>query len=548
MKPSSRSIKSSKPIQSGVSRFVHSVKFRLSLWYLAVLALALLIFGITIYSIEERTLSAAVDTEMSALAEQASKVVYSQNGQFKLPQELVATLQQFAGLRIPEQLVGKWQDIPGIKSILSGRYVILLIDRQGQLTQQFGAVSTADLTRLKTLAGEAQSKTEPTTTTLELEGKPGLTSGAKNNNYRILVYPVKDEATGQISGRLVLGLGWEEAATLQNLLWTLVLAGLATLVLTAGGGYWLASRAIKPVSKINRIARSISETDLSRRINLKSRDELGELAATFDGMLNRLENAFERQRQFTTDASHELRTPLTIVNLEVSRLIGGRPRQIEEYERAISIIQIENEYMTRLVNDLLTIARFDSGQVAFNPQNLDLSDLALEVVERLAPLARQNGLELATGELPEVELSADRFYLTRLLSNLVENAIKHSASIGHKVEVSTGVGEVADGPKSGWAWVEISDDGPGIAPEHLPHLFDRFYQVDHTRQATDSAGQIESSGRGSGLGLSIVQWVAQLHQGRVQVESEPGRGATFKVWLPSAKTNPQVPDSNYRHF
>jgi signal transduction histidine kinase len=169
---------------------------------------------------------------------------------------------------------------------------------------------------------------------------------------------------------------------------------------------------MRPVRTITHIAREISESDLNRRLNLKSRDELGELAATFDQMLDRLQMAFDRQRQFTADASHELRTPLTIVNLEVNRALA-RPYTPRDYERALSIIGAENDYMSRLVNDLLILARADAGQPMLKQEELDWGDLTWEVVERLSPLARRRGLELVTDDLPELTLCGDRLYLTR---------------------------------------------------------------------------------------------------------------------------------------
>ncbi len=162
--------------------------------------------------------------------------------------------------------------------------------------------------------------------------------------------------------------GWSSWAVLpihtdleSRLLFTLAAGSLVTLIIALLGGYWLADRAMRPVHTITQAARTIGETDLSRRLNMKSKDELGELANTFDGMLGRLQAAFERQRQFVADASHELRTPLTIVNLETSRTLAS-PRKPEEYRHALAIIHSENDFMTALVNDLLTLARMDAGQ------------------------------------------------------------------------------------------------------------------------------------------------------------------------------------------
>jgi signal transduction histidine kinase len=299
------------------------------------------------------------------------------------------------------------------------------------------------------------------------------------------------------------------------------------LVIALLGGYWLSDRAMRPVHTITQAARSISETDLSRRLNMKSKDELGELADTFDGMLGRLQAAFERQRQFVADASHELRTPLTIVNLETSRALAF-PRKAEEYRQSLSIIQCENDFMTSLVNDLLTLARMDAGQDRMENLPVDLSDVALETLERLAPLAARNGVRLEAGELPEARILGDRQYLVQMVSNLVDNAIKYSAGEDKKVSIETGTsGETS--------WVRVSDNGPGIAPEHLPHLFDRFYRIDksRTREAGNSSGS--NYPVGSGLGLSIVQWIVQSHGGEIKIESLLGAGTTIEARFKAVK-------------
>jgi two-component system OmpR family sensor kinase len=254
---------------------------------------------------------------------------------------------------------------------------------------------------------------------------------------------------------------------------------------------------------------------------MKSKDELGELANTFDGMLGRLQAAFERQRQFVADASHELRTPLTIVNLETSRTLAS-PHKTEDYRNALAIIHSENDFMTSLVNDLLTLARMDAGQAVMENLPVDLSDVVLETMERLTPLAARNGVRLEAGDLPEVRILGDRQHLIQMVSNLVDNGIKYTSGDGKKVSIETGTtGEIA--------WVRVSDNGPGIATEHLDHLFDRFYRIDQARTRRDDQATDPKSPAGSGLGLSIVQWIVKSHGGEIKVESQVGTGTAFEV-------------------
>jgi signal transduction histidine kinase len=191
--------------------------------------------------------------------------------------------------------------------------------------------------------------------------------------------------------------------------------------------------------------------------------------------------------------------------------------------------------MIQMVTNLLTLARMDAGQVVLNKQELDLSDVTLEVVERLAPLAVNEQVRLSVGDLPELSVLGDRQYLAQMLSNLVENAIKYSRGEAPRVQIEAGSRDTARGTQ---AWVRVADNGPGIPPEDLPHLFDRFYQVDKSR-TRDNSNDAARSGlalTGVGLGLSIAQWIAQAHGGEIIVQSEPGKGSIFEVSLPLVTT------------
>jgi signal transduction histidine kinase len=347
------------------------------------------------------------------------------------------------------------------------------------------------------------------------------------NNQYLFINPALMK-NGLLTGYLLLGVPLDANNQLERLLLSLVLGNLLTITIALVGGFWLADRAMRPVHTITQAARQIGETDLHQRLNLPGIDELSELANTFDAMLNRLQAAFERQRQFTADASHELRTPLTIIDLETSRMLSAR-RSADEYESALRTVQSENQFMIRLVNNLLALARMDAGQVSLKFEPLDLGDLALEVVERLEPLAAARGVKLAAAELPEIIIQGDRSTLIQLLTNLVENAIKYSATVAAPtVLVSAGSAE-ADGRLM--ALLRVSDNGPGIAPEHLAHLFDRFYQADAAR-SRPIEGENGQASSGTGLGLAIAQWVAQAHHGEIRVESAVGQGSQFTLWLP----------------
>jgi len=468
-----------------MSTFFHSIRFRLLLWFTAILVLVLIIFSAFIYFNQARDLEddalARLERRLVRLQGSVRISLHEQNGQLVLPED-----------------------------ILEDTDALALIDSNGQVLASYGTFPTDNVAQIASQATQNHSEYD--------EAFESSATWVDNNSaYAYAVTPIFGES-GKIS-LLVLGGPLDPEGRMQGLLTSLLLGSLLTLVIATSGGFWLADRAMRPVQTITHTARSIGETDLSRRINLNTSDELGELANTFDAMLSRLQAAFERQRQFVADASHELRTPLTIVNLETSRALEAR-RSPQEYERALRVIHSENDFMSHLVNDLLTLARMDNEQVKLEKIPLDLSDVAVDAIDRLTPLAARNKVKLETGDLPETRILGDYQTLLQMVSNLIENGIKYSDGGDRRVCIETGVTENR-------AWVRVSDNGPGIAPEHLPHLFDRFYRVDKARARVSDNDSDSPSG--SGLGLSIIQWIAQAHGGEVQVESTPGNGSSFEV-------------------
>ena len=489
-----------------IAAFCRSIRFRLMLWSVLVLAVVLALFCGFVYTRQ------AQDLRTSAL------------------NRLALRSDQCLALFRAEPMTSAVQDLLPLAdrtasgtAILQEDEVLAVIGRQGQVIQDLGPLAPADVAGLA--ASGRTLSTGSGFRSVQLDRAFSGDDGARRD-YLFVVTPVAVHES--VTGWLLLGRPLDAEGQLPRLLVTLLLASLGTLLVAAGGGYWLAGRAMRPVQTITRAARDISETDLSRRLNLHTGDELGELAGTFDQMLARLQAAFDRQRRFTADASHELRTPLTIVGLEVTRALQAR-RSLQEYERVLRVIQSESAFMTRLVNQLLTLARLEAGQAALKQDEVDLSDVALEVVERLAPVAAGRQVELVAGDLPELKVHGDRQHLLQMVTNLVENAVKYAQGEAPRVQVSTG-------RQGGQAWVRVEDNGPGIASEHLPHLFERFCRVDKARSRghdADGDGDGDGESTGSGLGLAIVQWIAQAHGGHVIVRSQAGQGSTFQVNLPA---------------
>lgn len=283
------------------------------------------------------------------------------------------------------------------------------------------------------------------------------------------------------------------------------------------GGYLLAGRALAPIGRMAARAESISADRLNERLPVENPDdELGQLAAVINRTFARLERSFELLRQFTADASHELRTPLTALR-SVGEVGLREPRTADQYREIVGSMLEETDRLRHLVDGLLTVSRADVGHVKLERETLDLADLAREVTTYLGVLAEDKGQQLlVAGEAP-VSVVADRAVLRQALVNLVDNAIKYSpANAPIRIHVST---------RDAHGVIAVCDQGRGISAEHRDKVFDRFYRVDKARWR--AAG-------GAGLGLSIARWAVEIHGGRIELESEEGRGCQFRIVLPLA--------------
>ncbi|HEU5230323.1 MAG TPA: HAMP domain-containing sensor histidine kinase, partial [Ktedonobacteraceae bacterium] len=482
-----------------LASFFASVRVRLTLWYLMTIMLILLTIGGSLYGLQAHINAGAIDSQVE------TQLYHDIQPTTNIYRQALLNKQALASQRIT----------------LSTNEVMLLLRSDGSILDTRGPLTTNAIQLMQAQTGSGQTIVN---LTLPLN-RPrthgwGWWAATSTNNYRILVVPILQQDTR--IAILMIGLPRENLFPMANF-W--LGHGFIILLISLIGGYWLASKAMRPVRMITRMANEINATDLRRRLHLKRKDEFGELAATFDQMLARLEAAFKRQTQFTADASHELRTPLTIIDLEINRALT-QAQTPEEYRQVLTHIQTENEQMATIVNDLLLLARADTGQITLHPATVDLSDIALSCVERLLPLARQSEITLSTGELPELLISGDSHYLNRMLMNLVENGIKYTSGSGKRVHVELTC------EQERWGIIRVQDDGPGIADEDLPSLFERFYRVDRARTRKQKGQELPG---GSGLGLAIAQWIAQAHGGEIRVASKIGAGSTFEIRLPLLK-------------
>jgi len=307
----------------------------------------------------------------------------------------------------------------------------------------------------------------------------------------------------------------ELQSTLQRL--ALLLTGLSLLVVLLGGllAHWLAGRALRPVRIIAGLARSLSEQDLHRRVAVNAPDdELGELVATFNGMLARLEASFESLRRFTADAAHELRAPLTLMRTELEVSLE-KARTDAEYVRALRTVQAEVEHLARMADQLLLLARADAGALGPASETIDVADFVHELAARWQKTASQRDVTLEVIAPESGTLVADAALSRRILDNLVDNAIRHTPE-------SSRVLIRAARATDGWVF-EVADQGPGVPLEHRARLFTRFARADEARSP--------GSG-GAGLGLALSAAIARAQGGDLSLVDGPGWGAVFRLRLP----------------
>jgi heavy metal sensor kinase len=448
---------------------LNTLRVRFALWTAGLLFLAFVLFGAYVYGSMARGLFAALDNSLTLNASQIAAALNIDNGQLILPDSLVESPEN-AGVR--------------------GRgFTVRVLTPQGKVLQQFGPYPELPLP-----PGESfVTYTEPLSET----------------PLRVYTQPVYDNQQMVAIVQVAQSLA-DVQESLRTLLFTLLVSSPILTLLAGVGGYLLAARALAPIDEMTATARKISAEDLSARLEVVNReDEVGRLAQTFNEMLARLEDSFRRERQFTNDASHELRTPLTAMQA-ILGMIREKHRTPAEYEQAIDDLSEETDRLRALVENLLRLARGEKQPYHFEP--VDLSLLLQDVADSLRPLAEAKGLALRCDLPADLTVWGDSDELIRLFVNLLDNAIKYTEH-----------GEVTlcAGQREKRVEVTIADTGPGIAPEHLPHIFDRFYRVEESRTL-----------RGAGLGLAIAKEIVNAHGGKIEVQSKIGKGSVFTVSLP----------------
>jgi len=454
-----------------------SLRSRLTLLYASIVGGILLLFGIAVYKSVSFTLFHELDDTLRLRAETVlNNIFIDNNGEPNI------TLSQ---LDLPEDVyVQVWgRDNSLISSTQNIRILNSPLDSAGM------------------------HRTTPVFQDVNRDG----------SRLRVLTVPFV--AGKRLEGIIQVGTRMDVINATQQTLLEVLLIGTAIAIVAAGLAAWLSShQALHPLDNVTKTALQItSADDLSRRIPYtgSSKDEVGQLVTAFNQTLSRLENLFSTQRRFLADVGHELRTPLTVIKGNV-----GLMRKIKDFDEE-SLVTIEDEVdrLTRMVGDLLLLAQAESGKIPLAHEVVELDTLLLEVLNQMQVLARDR-VKLSLGDIDQVLVCGDRDRLKQVAVNLIGNAINYTPRGG---EIVVGLGKVTDR-----AQFTVTDNGPGISAEDLPHIFERFYRSEKSRTR-------QKDGKGFGLGLSIAYWIVRNHGGRIEVNSTEGKGTTFCVWLPLAQ-------------
>lgn len=464
---------------------LNSIQTRLTAWYVALLGIVLVLFSVFLDYFLSRRLYESVDNSLKV-----SATVVARSATMKLNQPPLPGMERFF-----EQFLGYGN--------LNKFYRIY--DGSGNVGSRSKHVDASKFPLTQAAYADAL-KGQTTYETFNIDGVHPI---------RVITLPV---LRGEDLVNLVqVGTSLESVReTLKNLKIFLLTAVPLVLLVAALFGRFMARRALKPVSKINQAAREVGGgADLSKRIPVPDvRDEIGQLAVTFNDMMDRLESSFSQIRQFSSDASHELRTPLTVLQGQ-NELILNKDRDAKEYQEVISSNLEEINYMSKVLEDLFVLSRSDENQVQLECKPMNLREVIDEVFNHAEALADEKNIEIAIAFLEPVEINGDPVRLRQMIWNILHNAIKYTQP-GGQIKIS-----LEDREDS--AFLIVQDTGLGIPEADLPNIFDRFFRVDKARSRQEG---------GSGLGLSICKHIVEAHKGRIEVESKIGAGAKFKIRLP----------------
>lgn len=476
-----------------------SVRVRLTLWYGLVLAVALVFLAVLTYLLYRHNISRRADSDLAQLTEAFVTT-------FDAELADGTAVKDAARESIAEH---RFRGTFFVLMDGSGKVVDSSLDppvTNGSSLREMPAKEILSSEEFRSLVADAKPELDRTRSLHGGFRGLGLLLSAKGRSYTLVaLQSLKPQK--------------EMMEDIRNtFLWAIPVA----LALASLGGYFLAKKSLAPITMMATQASGMGAANLHHRLPVANeRDELGQLALTFNQLLERLEISFEQQRRFMADASHELRTPVAILRGEAEVTLSQPARSTEEYRETLAILHRESERLSRIIEDLFTLARADAGQYPIEFRDFYLDELAAEALVRARSLALSKNISLVSAIEPDLPICAHETLLGRMLLNLLDNAIKYSPA-GSKVTLDCH----QDGDQY---QVNVSDDGPGIPAELQPRLFERFFRGDRARSRSD--GEIG----GAGLGLSIARWIAEAHHGNLVLTKSDSSGSVFTATLPGPK-------------
>jgi two-component system OmpR family sensor kinase len=461
-----------------------SIRSKLTAWYVLLLGIILVLFSILLFFFLSKRLNESVDSSLTLSA------------------RIVARSTQISNSRTP---------FPGL-DLFFDQFMGFGRDKSYKIYDGSGNIGSLS----KNFDG-SQFPLSEIAYSAALKGGTSYETFIISDNHPIRVITMPVIRNGKLANLVQVGTSKKVVVdTLKNLaiiLWTAVPS---VLLLTALIGRFIARRALKPVAKITQTAKDIgSGANLSQRIPVPEvKDEIGELALTFNSMMDRLESSFSQMRQFSSDASHELRTPLTVLKGQ-SELTLGKERKPKEYQEVISSNLEEIQYMSKVLEDLFMLSKSDENQIALDYESVDLKLLIEEICRHAQIIASEKNIKIITAYIEKIQVYGDPVRLRQMIWNVIVNGIKYTQPDG---EVTISLQEKKD-----IALITIQDNGIGISNSDLPLIFNRFYRVDKARSREEG---------GTGLGLSICKFIVDAHKGSIDIESTLGEGTKFKIKLP----------------
>jgi two-component system, OmpR family, sensor kinase len=488
-----------------------TLRARLTFWYSLILAFFLLLFGLTSYLIFSRAADRRTDADLTELA---NSFLVTFQDELKDPDNS-GNLQSAAQQAMIEHRV---RDT-----------VFFIVDPEGKIAFSSGDVpaSSASVDSLVARA-IASSGFQNFVATAAQSDRSFQTIAADKGGFR--AYARRFSVESRPWSLVILRSLHSQRALLEQI--RLAFAWLIPLgVLLAGvGGYFLARKSLAPVAAMGAQVERISAANLHERLAVRNpSDELGRLGRTFNELLDRLDQTFERQRRFISDASHELRTPISILRGEAEVALSQAERSPGEYRESLAVLHEEAQRLANIVEDLFTLTRADAGEYRLTRSDFYLDELAGDCVRATRTLAQAKNIALAAVAPHEMPVRADEDLLRRMILNLLDNAIKYTPDGG---SVTLACSVAPDGYD-----LSVTDSGPGIPAEMQSRIFERFFRVDRARSRTGRDG-------GAGLGLSIARWIAEAHLGRLDLARSDASGSEFKAHIPVSYENPPAPESS----